>query len=64
MKAEARRTEQRLLEKVRKETDGMLADATDSMNTEGARMRGEIAASTPALAKSIAEKLLGRGVAS
>ncbi|MBX3271237.1 MAG: ATP synthase F0 subunit B [Sandaracinaceae bacterium] len=64
MKAEARRTEQRLLEKVRKETDGMLADATESMNAEGARMRGEIAASTPGLAKSIAEKLLGRGVAS
>lgn len=64
MKGEARRTEKLLLDKVRAETDGMLADADATMTAEGAKIRGELAVSTSALAKDIAEKLLGRGVAS
>jgi F-type H+-transporting ATPase subunit b len=64
MKAEARRTEVQLLEKVRHETDAMVSEADAKMAGEAARIRREIAASTPALAKDIAQKLLGRGVAS
>lgn len=64
MKAEARRSETKLLDKVRQETEITLSEADAQMSAEAARIREEIAIATPALAKSIAEKLLGRGVAS
>jgi len=64
MKTEARRTERQLIDKVRIETDGMIADADEKMKVEAARIRKDVAGITPALAQEIAEKLLGRGVAS
>jgi len=64
MKAEARRSERELLERVRKETDEMVANADAKIAKEAAQIREEIAASSPALAKQIAEKLLGRGLPS
>jgi len=64
MKNEARRVESDLIERVRKETGKLVADADAEMGREAARVRGEIATTAPALARQITEKLLGRGVPS
>ncbi len=64
MKTEARRAEAELIERVRKETGELVADADAEMTREATRIRGEIAMTAPALAAQIAEKLLGRGVQS
>ena len=62
LRAEGVRLERTLTEKVRVETDGMVRDAETKMSSEAAKIRKEIAASSPVLAKQIAEKLLGREV--
>jgi len=64
MKAAARQTERQLIEKVRAETDALVAEADAELEKEATRIRGEIAVTSPRLAKEIAEKLLGRGVTS
>src|SRR5690606_11425714 len=62
LRAEGVRLERTLTEKVRAETDQMVRDAEKRMAEEAARVRTDIAASAPALAREIAEKLLGREV--
>lgn len=64
MKAEAALVERELLAKVRGETEKLLSEASAQMNAEAARVREGIAASSPALARQIATKLLGREVRS
>ncbi|MCC6877595.1 MAG: ATP synthase F0 subunit B [Sandaracinaceae bacterium] len=62
LRAEGSRLDRSLNEKVRKETDEMVADAEAKMDREAAKIREEIAAAAPALAREIAHKLLGREV--
>lgn len=62
LRAEGSRLERNLLEKVRGETDQMVADAEKHMAAEAEKVRREIATTSPALARQIAEKLLGRQV--
>lgn len=64
MKAEAALVERELLAKVRGETEKLLSEASAQMNAEAARVREGIAANSPALARQIATKLLGREVRS
>ena len=64
LKARTRRTEAELIERVRVDTSKLVADADAKMSVEAKRVRSEISASSPALAQAIAEKLLGRSVAS
>lgn len=63
LRAEGVRLERSLLEKVRQETDEMVLEARRKMDAEAAKVRAEIATASPALARQIAEKLLGREVA-
>jgi len=62
MKAEAMRTERQLIDKVEGETSRLVHDAEAQMNKEATVLREQIAASSPALARQIAAKLLGREV--
>lgn len=62
LRAEGTRLERTLIEKVRAETDRMVRDAEKHMAEEAARVRADIAARTPVLAREIAAKLLGREV--
>lgn len=62
MRADATRRERKLLDKVKGETDAMVAESEATMAKEASRIRKEIAAETPKLAKQIASKLLGREV--
>lgn len=62
LRGEGVRLERSLTEKVRIETDQMVRDAEERMAQEAAKVRKDIAASSPALAREIAEKLLGREV--
>lgn len=62
LRAEGTRLERTLIEKVRAETDRMVRDAEKQMAEEAARVRADIAARTPVLAREIAAKLLGREV--
>jgi F-type H+-transporting ATPase subunit b len=62
LRAEGKRLERGLIEKVRKETDEMVAEAQKKMDAEAAKVRKDIATTSPALARQIAEKLLGREV--
>lgn len=62
LRAEGARLEKNLIEKVRAETDGMVADADAKMQSEAAKVRKDIANTAPVLARQIAEKLLGRQV--
>ena len=62
MRADASRRERKLLEKVKGETDAMVAESEATMAKEASRIRKEIATETPKLAKQIASKLLGREV--
>lgn len=60
LKAEGMRLDRSLTDKVRAETDQMVADASKKMATEAEKIREEILAASPALAQQIADKLLGR----
>ena len=51
-----------ILEKVRAETEKSLKEADEQLSHEAKRARQEIQATTPALAKQIATKLLQREV--
>jgi F-type H+-transporting ATPase subunit b len=62
LRAEGKRLERTVLDRVRKETDKLLADADAKLNTEASKLRTEIDQSIPALAKQIASKMLSREV--
>ena len=62
LRAEGKRLERTVLDRVREETDKQLADADAKLKTEAAKLRAEIDQSVPALAKQIASKMLNREV--
>lgn len=62
LRAEGKRLERTVLERVQQETDRQLADADAQLAREAAKLRSEIDATVPALAKQIASKLLDREV--
>jgi len=62
LRAEGKRLERTVLDRVREETDKQLAEADAKLKTEGARLRAEIDQSIPLLAKQIASKMLNREV--
>ena len=62
LRAEGLRLEKAVLEKVQKDTQGMLADAERTIARERARIQSDMSARIPALATQIASKLLGREV--
>jgi F-type H+-transporting ATPase subunit b len=63
LRAEGKRLEAQVLEKVREETSKQLSEAETALDKEAAKVRTELKAQTPALAKQIASKLLEREVA-
>jgi F-type H+-transporting ATPase subunit b len=60
LKAEGLRLDRSLTDKVRAETEQMVAEAGKKMATEAEKIREEILAASPGLAQEIADKLLGR----
>ena len=62
LRAEGKRLERTVLDRVREETDKQLAEADAKLKTEAAKLRAEIDQSVPALAKQIASKMLNREV--
>ena len=63
LRAEGKRLEAQVLEKVREETAKQLSEAEATLDKEAAKVRAELQAQTPVLAKQIASKLLEREVA-
>jgi len=62
LRAEGKRLERNVLERVRVETDKQLAEADLKLKTEAAKLRADIDRSIPELAKQVASKLLNREV--
>ena len=62
LRAEGKRLERTVLDRVREETDKQLAEADAQLATEAAKLRNEVKTSVPLLAKQIASKLLDREV--
>lgn len=62
LRAEGKRLERTVLDRVREETDKQLADADAQLAGEASKLRAEVKASVPALAQQIASKLLNREV--
>jgi len=62
LRAEGKRLERTVLDRVREETDKQLAGADAKLEAESAKLRAEIAKSIPVLAKQIASKMLNREV--
>ena len=62
LRAEGKRLERTVLDRVREETDKQLAEADSRLASEAAKLRTEIDGSVPALAQQIASKLLSREV--
>jgi F-type H+-transporting ATPase subunit b len=62
LRAEGKRLERTVLERVREETDKLLSEADAKLKAEAVKLRSEIDQSTPALAKQIASKMLNREV--
>lgn len=62
LRAEGKRLERTMLDRVREETNRQLAEADAKLATEAARLREEIDRSVPTLAKQIASKMLNREV--
>jgi len=62
LRAEGKRLERTVLDRVREETDKQLAEADAKLKTEAAKLRAEIDQSVPALARQIASKMLSREV--
>jgi F-type H+-transporting ATPase subunit b len=62
LRAEGLKLERTLLEKVRRDTQKLLQDADQQMAREAVRVRGDLSADVPVLARQIASKLLGREV--
>jgi F-type H+-transporting ATPase subunit b len=62
LRAEGKRLERTVLDRVREETDRQLSEADAKLKTEAAKLRSEIDQSVPTLAKQIASKMLNREV--
>jgi len=62
LRAEGKRLERTVLDRVRDETDKQLAEADAKLQTEAAKLRTEIDRAVPVLAKQIASKMLNREV--
>ena len=62
LRAEGKRLERTVLDRVREETDRQLSEADAKLKTEAAKLRTEIDQSIPPLAKQIASKMLNREV--
>ncbi len=62
LRAEGKRLERTVLDRVREETNKQLAKADAKLETEAARLRTEIDRGTALLAKQIASKMLSREV--
>ena len=62
LRAEGKRLERTVLDRVREETDKQLAEADTRLDREQAKLRSELTQSIPALAKQIASKMLDREV--
>ena len=62
LRAEGKRLERTVLDRVREETDRQLADADAKIKSEGSRLRQELEHSVPVLARQIASKMLNREV--
>ena len=62
LRAEGKRLEETVLERVREETDRQLAEADQKLSSEATRLRADIDRSVPVLAKQIASKMLNREV--
>ncbi|MDH3201266.1 MAG: ATP synthase F0 subunit B [Myxococcales bacterium] len=63
LRAEGKRLERTLLDRVRDETNKQLADADAKLATESARLRSQLDQGISVLAKQIASKMLDREVA-
>lgn len=63
LRAEGKKLETTVLDKVRSETAAQLAAAEETLAKEARKVRSEMEAQTPILAKQIASKLLQRDVA-
>jgi F0F1-type ATP synthase membrane subunit b/b' len=62
LRAEGKRLERTVLDRVRQETDKQLSEADAKLKTEATKLRTEIDQTIPALAKQIASKMLNREV--
>jgi F-type H+-transporting ATPase subunit b len=62
LRAEGKRLERTVLDRVRQETNNQLAEADAKLEAEAKRLRNEIDLRVPALAKQIASKMLDREV--
>ncbi len=62
LRADAKRIEEQLLSKVKAETDKQVEESRKDMEREAAKVRQEMQAQVPVLAKEIASKLLQREV--
>ncbi len=62
LRADAKRMEASILDKVRSETSAQLDEAAATLTKEAAALRKDVAAQTPVIAKMIAGKLLHREV--
>lgn len=62
LRAEGKRLESAVLDRVREETERQLASAEEKLEREQAKLRQELSQSVPALAKQIASKMLSREV--
>ena len=62
LRAEGKRLEKSVLDRVRQETERQLAEADDQLASEANKLRAEINSTVPVLARQIATKLLNREV--
>jgi F-type H+-transporting ATPase subunit b len=62
LRAEGKRLERTVLDRVREETNRQLAEADTKLESEAARLRTDLDQGVPALAKQIASKMLSREV--
>ena len=62
LRAEGKRLERTVLDRVRAETNTQLTEADQKLKAEAARLREEVERGVPALAKQIASKMLDREV--
>jgi F-type H+-transporting ATPase subunit b len=62
LRAEGKRLERTVMDRVREDTDKQLSEADAKLKTEAAKLRAEIDQAVPALARQIASKMLNREV--
>jgi len=62
LRAEGKRLERTVLDRVREETDRQLAEAEGRLQRERTKLRSELTEAVPSLAKQIASKVLNREV--